>query len=104
MLDELGLGAASKVLRVARGWASWVGPEIAAHCRPLALRGELLELEVESSPEAQELQFRVPEMLDALRRELGAEAPSAIRFRVVGTPRPDRDGTGPRVGGAGPRW
>jgi len=82
VLSELGLEAAASAYRLAQRWEAIVGPEVAARCRPLGMRGQVLEAEVDSSVWAQQLQLRRPEILAALRRELGEEAPSELRFRV----------------------
>ena len=82
VLDDLGLGEASAIVRVAQRWEAAVGPEIAAHCRPSALRGEVLEATVDSSAWCQQLQLQSRSILAALRRELGDAAPSDLRFFV----------------------
>ena len=57
---------------------------IARHSRPLALRGHLLEVAVDSSVWAQQLQLQQPAILAALARALpeGDPVPSELRFRV----------------------
>ena len=82
VLDDLGLGQASQVLRIVEGWEAAVGPEIAAHSRPLALRGSQLEVGVESSVWSQQLKLLEPQILEGLRRVLGAEAPTALVLRI----------------------
>jgi len=82
VLEELGFDALARVARLAERWEEAVGPEIARHCRPSALRGETLEATVDSSPWCQQLQLRRPEILAALRRVFGSEAPSDLRLRV----------------------
>ncbi|HEX5067857.1 MAG TPA: DUF721 domain-containing protein [Myxococcota bacterium] len=82
VLRDLGLETSAKVVYIAERWERWVGPEVARRCRPTALRGEVLELEVESSAWCQVLQMRRPEMLAALRRELGGRAPRELWLRV----------------------
>jgi len=42
----------------------------------------MLEVTVDSSVWSQHLQMRREEILDALRGELGADAPADLRFRV----------------------
>ena len=83
VLEDLGLGGVSRVLRIAERWSEAVGEGVAGHSRPLALRGEELEVGVESSAWAQELQLRIPELLAGLRRTLGEDAPSKLRLRVA---------------------
>jgi predicted nucleic acid-binding Zn ribbon protein len=69
-------------MRIAGCWEAAVGSEIAAHCQPSALRGGVLEVSVDSSVWSQHLQMRREEILDALRSELGADAPADLRFRL----------------------
>ena len=82
VLSDLGLDAPARVVRVAERWEEAVGPEIARHCQPVALRGERLEARVDSSVWCQQLQLRAPEILAALRRTLGEDAPAELWFRV----------------------
>lgn len=86
VLEDLGLDASLRVLRVAERWEEAVGAEIARHCRPSALRDGTLEAEVDSSVWAQQLQLQVPEILAALGSLLGDEAPTGLRFRVGSGP------------------
>jgi predicted nucleic acid-binding Zn ribbon protein len=82
VLAELGLESTSAAFRILEIWDSVVGPEIAKHCRPVAVRRGVLEAEVDSSVWCQQLQMQRPELLSALREALGAAAPSDLRFRV----------------------
>ena len=82
VLDDLGLEGAQRVLRVVDHWEDAVGSEIARHCRPTALRNGVLEASVDSSVWCQQLQLRTPEILAALRRTLGDDAPSDLWLRV----------------------
>ncbi len=82
VMSDLGLADTARVMQIAARWEEAVGREIAEHCRPTALRGDLLEATVDSSVWCQQLQLRVPEILEGLRRVLGEEAPSDLRMRV----------------------
>lgn len=82
VLDDLGLGSAARVVQIAERWSEAVGAEIARHSRPLALRGEKLEVAVESSVWSQQLKLREPEILAGLRRVLGADAPGALVLHI----------------------
>jgi len=82
VLGDLGLDGVARAHRIGAIWEQAVGAQIAAHCRPLGLRGEVLELEVDSPVWSQQLQLRKPELLAALERSLGAEAPRELRFQV----------------------
>jgi predicted nucleic acid-binding Zn ribbon protein len=82
VLQDLGFGESVRALRIAERWTEAVGEAIALHGRPTALRGEVLEVTVDSSPWCQQLQLRRPEILAALRETLGEEAPADVWFRV----------------------
>ena len=83
VLKDIGAGESARVMRIAERWEDAVGAEIAAHCRPTALRGGVLDVTVDSSVWCQQLQLRGPEILEALRAALPAEAPpSELWFRV----------------------
>lgn len=86
VLDDLGLDAAASVFRIGELWEEAVGPEIASHCRPVSIRGDVLEAEVDSSVWCQQLQMDRPRLLQALREVLGDDAPADLRLRV-GYPR-----------------
>ncbi|MBW2273430.1 MAG: DUF721 domain-containing protein [Deltaproteobacteria bacterium] len=82
ILSGIDLAPAARSAEIARRWEEIVGPEVAAHCRPVGLKGEVLHAEVESSVWCQELQLRSPEILAALRGAIGDSAPTALRLRV----------------------
>ncbi len=82
VLDDLGLQESLRIASIASRWEEAVGSEIARHCQPSALRGDVLEATVDSSVWSQQLQLRQPEILAALRRVMGDEAPTDLRFRV----------------------
>jgi predicted nucleic acid-binding Zn ribbon protein len=82
VLGDLGLDAVAKAHQIDARWEEIVGSQVAAHCRPLGLRGDVLELEVDSPVWSQQLQLRKPELLAALGRSFGADAPRELRFQV----------------------
>ena len=82
MLEELGFDGAARILRIAERWEEAVGPEIARHCQPAALRDGMLEATVDSSAWCQQLRLQTPQILESLRRIFGADAPSALRLRL----------------------
>jgi len=88
VLGDLGLDGVARAHQIGTIWAAAVGDQVAAHCRPLGLRGDVLELEVHSPGWAQQLQLRKLELLAALKRELGPEAPRELRFQVGYSRRP----------------
>jgi predicted nucleic acid-binding Zn ribbon protein len=83
VLEDLGAGEIARVLRVADTWEAAVGAEIAERCRPTALRGRVLEVSAESSVWCQQLQLRIPEMLEGLRALHGEDAPAEVWLRVA---------------------
>lgn len=82
VLGDLGFDAASPLMRVIGCWQALVGPAAAEHCRPTALRGSVLEATADSSAWCNEIQLRRPAILDALRAELGEDAPTDLWLRV----------------------
>lgn len=84
VLGDLGLDAAARILRIAERWEAAVGPELARHCHPTALRHDELEVTVESSVWCQQLQLQRAEILAALRRVGPDDAPARLWLRVGG--------------------
>ena len=82
VLDDLGLDSVAAVVRIAERWSDAVGPEVARHCQPVALRRGVLEATVDTSVWCQQLQLQRDDILAALRREFGDEAPAELRLRV----------------------
>lgn len=82
VLGELGLDGAAAALRVSECWDQVVGTEIAAHCRPVAMRAGVLEAAVDSSVWCQHVQLRGPEILAGLKEQLGEDAPTQLRLHV----------------------
>jgi predicted nucleic acid-binding Zn ribbon protein len=82
VLGELGLDSVAKAHRIGQVWSTAVGEAVADHARPVAVRGEVLEIAVDSPVWSQQLQLRKPEILAALGRVLGADAPRELRFQV----------------------
>lgn len=82
VLGDLGLHEANAIVRIAERWEAAVGPEVARHCRPTALRGGTLEAAVDTSVWCHELTLQRSRILAALRRELGDAAPSDLRLFI----------------------
>jgi len=82
VLNDLGLDESARALRIQERWAAAVGPEVAAHCEPVALRDGVLETKVDSSAWCQTLRMRTPQLLDALAREFGDDAPRELWLRL----------------------
>ncbi len=84
VLGDLGLDASARVVRLAERWEEAVGAEVARHCQPTALRDEALEVTVDSSAWCQQLKLQRVEILAALRRVAGEDAPADLWLRVGG--------------------
>ncbi len=82
VLGDLGMQESLRIASIASRWEEAVGSEIARHCQPSSLRGDVLAATVDSSVWSQQLQLRQPEILAALRRVMGEQAPTGLRFRV----------------------
>ena len=63
-------------------WDEIVGPAVAKHCRPLGIRGAVLEIQVDSPVWSQQLQLRKTELLKNLAEQIGEDAPRELRFQV----------------------
>ena len=66
VLGDLGLEGAARAFQIAERWEEALGPEIARHSQPVALRDGTLEVWVTSSVWCQQLQLQSPELLAAL--------------------------------------
>lgn len=82
VLADLGAGPTARAVRIADHWEEAVGRDVACHSRPVAIRGEVLEVEVDTSVWCQQLQLRTPQILAALRDTVGRDAPSEVWLRV----------------------
>jgi len=82
VLRDLGLGEAAVAARISEAWREVVGAEAAAHSWPAALHAGVLDVEVDSSVWAQELQLRRASLLAELARRLEGAAPRDVRLRV----------------------
>lgn len=82
VLADLGLGEAATAARISEAWAEVVGTEAAGHSWPAALRAGVLDVEVDSSVWAQQIQLRRSALLAELARRLEGAAPRDLRLRV----------------------
>ena len=82
VLGDLGFEEANAIVRIVGCWEAAVGPEVARHCRPTAMRGTTLEATVDTSVWCQQLLLERRRILAALRRELGDAAPTDLRLFV----------------------
>jgi predicted nucleic acid-binding Zn ribbon protein len=75
-------------------WADQVGPDIAAHARPLSLHDGVLTLEVDQPAWAAQLRYMEAEILARLAASAGGAEVARLAVRVAGArprrPRPPR--------------
>ncbi len=71
-------------------WEAIVGADIAAHARPIELRGGVLVVGVDQPAWATQLGFLRPELLRSVAAAAQADAVTDIRFRVDGAARSSR--------------
>ncbi|MFO7560515.1 MAG: DUF721 domain-containing protein [Desulfobacterales bacterium] len=68
-----------------RIWALWdktMGMTIAENARPAAFKGQLLVVQVASSPWMQQLQFLKKDIIQKLNSALGKELVQEIKFKI----------------------
>jgi predicted nucleic acid-binding Zn ribbon protein len=73
LVDERGWQRPLAEARLFADWGTLVGPDIASHCTPSALREGELRIQAESTAWATQLQMMAGSMLASLARQLGPE-------------------------------
>jgi predicted nucleic acid-binding Zn ribbon protein len=68
--------------KVQAAWASALGEQLAVVATPVSERDGTLTVECKDGVWAQELDLMQEALLERLRREVGEQAPRALRFRV----------------------
>ena len=85
-------GPSSAVLRTIFGrWEEMVGPSVATHVRPVALRGTTLVLAADAPAWATQMAWLGPDLARRLNEDLGASVVTKVETRV-------RPPEGPRKG------
>ncbi len=82
LLSARGLEAAGSLSAIAAAWEGIVGPEVARHVVPSAVRGQELVVDVDTPAWATEVQFQEALILTRCREQLGDGAPAKLRARV----------------------
>ena len=98
---QAGVGADLRKATVFGRWAEIVGPDLAAHCRPLSLTDGDLLVEAESTAWAMQIRGLAPQLLTRINREVGAG--SVTRVRAQGPSGPSWRFGNRHVSGRGPR-
>jgi hypothetical protein len=81
-LGELCFGAGEALDELSQRWEEAVGEETSLHCYPVAMRGNTLELSVDSSAWCQQLQYRKKDILKGVRAILGERSPDELLFQL----------------------
>ncbi len=84
VLGRLGGASAHATGTVFRRWADTVGPGIAAHASPVALRGTTLVVAVDHPAYATQLRLMSPQLIARLAELVGPGAVDAVDVRVRG--------------------
>jgi len=87
--------------RLFGSWADVVGPEIAAHCRPVRLDGGELTIEAESTAWATQLRLLAGRLLGRIGGDIGREVVTTLK--IHGPVAPSWAKGNRRVRGRGPR-
>ena len=82
VVQGLGAPAAKAFSTVFSHWAEVVGDQVAAHTRPLSLRGGRLVVAVEEPGWATQLRWLEADLLRRLEDACGADVVTAIEVRV----------------------
>lgn len=82
VLSERGWGAKLKEYRVFGLWQQAVGPGIARHTRPAAIRGRRLTVVVDSSAWMQQLSLLKPEIIARINERLGPDGIEGITLKL----------------------
>lgn len=82
MLKARGLGSRLSEYRVFGQWEKAVGPVIARHAQPQAVRGKKLTLVVDSPAWMQQLSLLKPEIMEKVNSTLGKETIKDITLRL----------------------
>ncbi|HUR78914.1 MAG TPA: DUF721 domain-containing protein [Acidimicrobiales bacterium] len=80
---RLGAPTAEALSGLFQRWEELVGPGIAAHAKPVSLKGGHLRVEVDSSAWASQLRFMTTELVTRCCEELGEGAVKRIDIHVA---------------------
>ena len=94
-------GPSSAALRTIFGrWEEMVGPSVAAHVRPVALRGTTLVVAADAPAWATQMAWLGPDLAKRLNDDLGASVVTSVETRVRP---PESPHEGPEKGAENPR-
>ncbi|MGH9296893.1 MAG: DUF721 domain-containing protein [Acidimicrobiales bacterium] len=82
LLRARGLSGTLVLADILACWQAAAGPEVAAHVRPVSLRGKELVVEVDQPAWATQVQLLAARLLSRLSEELGFVAVEQLKVRV----------------------
>jgi hypothetical protein len=86
VLRGAGLEPSSHIWQIVERWSEIVGPRVAQHASPAALRRGELVLAVPEATWRQELSFLAPEIARRVNQELEAEVVNSVRLNANALP------------------
>lgn len=86
VLRGAGLEPSSHIWQIVERWSEIVGPRVAQHASPAALRRGELVLAVPEATWRQELSFLAPDIARRVNQELGAEVVDSVRLNANALP------------------
>ncbi len=99
LLTARGMASRLSEYRILGQWEKAVGRTIAAHARPVSLKGKKLYLAVDSAAWMQQLSLLKPEIIEKVNRGFGKEAIKDITLNLGEVAAPERalpEATAPR--------
>jgi len=98
MSKNLGLEKEIKLFRLKEGWPDIVGPAIASHTAPQAIRHHVMTLHVDGAAWLHELSFLKGEILQKINRNLGNGSVRSLRLKIgpVSTPKKSEQSDSPQ--------
>jgi len=92
VLDRAGLGGIATSSTLSGRWAELVGPGIAAHSSPGAIKGGRLAVTVDSSAWMNQLSLLSVDLIEKINAGLGPGTVTELRFRIGRPSQPARHG------------
>ncbi len=97
-IERWGIGDEVRAHRVFEVWEEAVGPQVAAHARPVEIRRRVLRVHVDQSGWFQQLVYLKPLLLEKLNERLGGAVLSDVELRLGALPpRPTREASPARA-------
>lgn len=82
VIGKIGKQCPGKKDEILNAWQRAVGNKASSHSRPVSIKRRILTIEIDSSTWMYELNLRKKGILKDIRKELGEDKVSDIRFRM----------------------